>query len=290
MRRETAPLSGGRPAAAEEKKLLAPQGCVSPSGPSFVHGNTLVEQTNAEFARQDAAAKKCMEAPVVEPPPGPLAEGLSHRARGWLKHLWAKATAPHGPGTGDDWSVEGGGEPAEWWDKKSMAPMASFPRFDLHESTYALALMAERTPAWREAYVAILDGLVSRYITHWSAVDFLTQFGHDPDRSNYPARWKGTLVFEDHWGKYDTPGWTANGTSPGASGVEPDPIAAQAMLFFKGWLLLTMGIRAKVGGPAKWEAPWQMANVGGAFRDWTHSGVAKVLADQFNSNDGNGLH
>jgi len=50
--------------------------------------------------------------------------GAEQRIRGWLRHLWRKAT------TEDDWSMQGDG-PAEWWDKSSGPPMTSFQRFDL---------------------------------------------------------------------------------------------------------------------------------------------------------------
>jgi len=42
------------------------------------------------------------------------------------------------------------------------AAMTNFPRFDLQESAYAMALMADRTPAWREVYAEVLDGLLDR--------------------------------------------------------------------------------------------------------------------------------
>ena len=59
-------------------------------------------------------------------------------------------------------------------------------RFDLIDSTYAVALMADRTPAWREVYEQILDELIFRHTGWWAAEDWLTQIGHDPDRANYP--------------------------------------------------------------------------------------------------------
>jgi hypothetical protein len=148
--------------------------------------------------------------------------------------------------------------------------------------------MAARTPAWREVHLEILDGLISRYITHWGAVDWLTQFGHDAEQKKYPFPWKGSLVFPEKWGDYDCAGWVANGVGP--NGVEDDPIAAEAMLFFKGWLSLALGIRAKVGGKDKWDKPWQMANVGDKSSTWTHSKVADVLTKKFNNNGGAGLH
>jgi hypothetical protein len=69
---------------------------------------------------------------------------LNERVRGWLRHVWRKAMTP------DDWSSTG--EPNKWWDRYSTPPMLNFPRFDLSESTYPLALMADITPAWREIY------------------------------------------------------------------------------------------------------------------------------------------
>ena len=48
--------------------------------------------------------------------------------------------------------------------------MSSFQRFDLHEASYPLGLLAEKTPAWREVYANILDKLTERYITFWGAV------------------------------------------------------------------------------------------------------------------------
>ena len=80
---------------------------------------------------------------------------LNDRARGWLKHLWTKSTTP------DDWSSSG--EPHAWWDRYSSAPVQDFARFDLSESSYAVAAMAQVTPAWREVYAQILDGLVDRH-------------------------------------------------------------------------------------------------------------------------------
>ncbi|HET6472648.1 MAG TPA: hypothetical protein VFG38_12460, partial [Pseudomonadales bacterium] len=66
---------------------------------------------------------------------------LNARAQGWLKFVHRKATTP------DDWSSAG--QPRGWWDQYSTPPMTNFPRFDLADSTYAIALMADKTPAWR---------------------------------------------------------------------------------------------------------------------------------------------
>ena len=154
-------------------------------------------------------------------------DGLGPRARGWLRHIWDKATIA------DDWSSNG--DPLPWWDRSTTAPMCTFPRFDLSETSYALALMADRTPAWREGYTRIADELVGRYTTYWAAVDWLTFIGHDPHQDQYPPEW---LVWmpEHMRGRYDPPGWTANGVEPW--GLQPDPVGADGNLFFRGFFNL----------------------------------------------------
>ena len=195
---------------------------------------------------------------------------LNGRARGWLRHLWRKATTP------DDWSESG--DPHPWWDRKSVEPMLSFPRFDLSESTYAMLLMARRTPAWREAYTRILDELLRRHTTYWAAVDWLTQIGPDPDRARYPKRYK-RLIPKDLWGRYDVPGWTANGIEPW--GLQPDPIASDGFLFFRGFFNLMLGIRRAVSGDAAWERPFEMTGHGDRTFPWTHSRIATYLSEQW---------
>ena len=170
-----------------------------------------------------------------------------------------------------------------------------------------MALMADRTPAWREVYAETLDGLVQRYHTHWAAVDWLNQFGDDPDRGIYPSGWKGTLLPAQHFGDYNCPGWTANGTNPYPETedrlanpfmesldefIQPDPIGAEAMLFFKGWMLVNMGVYARVSGDTeKYEKPWQMAGVSDQVFEWTHSGVAEHLSGQWTARqEHGGLH
>lgn len=101
---------------------------------------------------------------------------LDDRAQGWLRYLHRKATTP------DDWDRTG--VPHPHWDDHSDPPMLCWHRFDLIDSTYAIALMADRTPAWREVYGRILDELIFRHTGWWAARDWLTQIGHDPDRAN----------------------------------------------------------------------------------------------------------
>ena len=196
---------------------------------------------------------------------------LNQRARGWLRHTWRKAT------TVDDWGRDG--KPHAWWDQYSTPPMLNFPRFDLSESSYPLALMAEATPAWREVYADILDRLIARHTTFWAAVDWLTQFGHDPKRGDYPEEWKGFLVPDHLWGKYDAPGWTANGIDPW--GLQPDPIGSDGNLFFRGFLNLMLAIHRYISGDDKWDQPFPVAGLENQTFDWTHPRIAGFLSDQW---------
>lgn len=268
------------------------------------HAHTLVMQSMGEAVKQGAAMQAigaALEAAgELEALPAYEADGeLNARAQGWLKHLHRKATTP------DDWSSSG--VPHPWWDRYTGGPMTNFPRFDLQESAYAMALMADRTPAWREVYAETLDGLVQRYHQHWAAVDWLNQFGDDPDRGIYPQGWKGSLLPAEQFGEYNCPGWTANGTNPYPDKeerlanpfsesceefIQPDPIAAEAMLFFKGWMLLNMGVYARVSGDTKkYEKPWLMAGVNDQMFEWTHSSAAEHLAGQWKGREEHGgLH
>ncbi len=195
---------------------------------------------------------------------------LKPEVRGWLRHLWRKAMTP------DDWSR--GGEPHPWWDRYSLAPMLSFPRFDLSESSYAFLLLTRKTPAWREVYTQILDELIRRHTTYWAAVDWLTQIGPDPDRARYPKAYK-RLIPKDLWGRYDAPGWTANGTEPW--GLQPDPIGSSGNLFFRGFFTLMLAIHRAVSGEATWDRPFEVAGLGDRTFAWTHRGIADYLSGQW---------
>jgi len=207
------------------------------------------------------------QAPALNAPhlnaPQLNAPQLNDRARGWLRFLWRKATTP------DDWSEHG--EPHPWWDRYSTPPMLDFPRFDLSESAYALGLMADATPAWREAYATILEKMVERHLTYWAAIDWITHIGPDPRRKDYPKEWVDTLIPKHLVGDYDTPGWCANGVEPW--GLQPDPIGAEGNLFFKGWLNLTMSLHRYVSGDDCWSRPFEVAGVEGTRFEWTQDSL-----------------
>ena len=210
------------------------------------------------------------EAPEVVTVPLSEPAALDDRSLGWLRYLHRKAT------TADDWDREG--RPHPHWDNITGAPMLSWHRFDLIDSSYAVALMADRTPAWREVYSEILDQLVTRHTSWWAASDWLTQFGSDPDRANYPEAWR-SIIPANAWGKYDVPGWTANGIEP--YGVQMDPIAADGMLFFKGFFGLLLGLHRYVSNDEQWNQPFEMIRDGEHSFTWTYSEISAHLANQW---------
>ena len=159
--------------------------------------------------------------------------------------------------------------------------MTSWHRFDLLESSSAVALMSDITPAWREVYSTILDELVSRHTTWWAASDWMTQFGDDPKRENYPERYRA-LIPKAHWGKYNVPGWTANGIEP--YGKQMDPIAADGNLFFKGFLNLLLSLHRYVSGDDKWDKPFTLISEPEHAFTWSHSSIAEYLAKQWRDN------
>jgi hypothetical protein len=203
---------------------------------------------------------------------------LDARAQGWLRYLYRKATTP------DDW--DHAGQPHPHWDDRSDPPMLCWHRFDLIDSTYALALMADRTPAWREVYARVLDELIFRHTGWWAARDWLTQIGHDPGRASYPDLYR-LLIPEHLWGEYDVPGWTANGTEPW--GLQMDPIGADGNLFFKGFFLVMLGLHLRTTGDERWNRPFDLVRDGENTFTWFHSAIAEHLHGQWQRNP-NGCH
>lgn len=216
----------------------------------------------------------------------------NERTKGWLRFLWQKAT------TADDWSYTGAEElpwgiqlqrgpidftvdgvgPHPWWDQYSTLPYLSYPRFDLSDSSYAVLLMADQTPAWREVYTRIMDELATRHTAYWAAIDWNTFIGPSPDRQNYPpqmmAGWPERLR-----GNYDFPGWVANGVEPW--GLQKDPIGADGNLFFRGWLNLVLSIYKYVSGDDKWEQPWMIAGYENEHFEWTQPRIVEHLHRQY---------
>jgi hypothetical protein len=194
----------------------------------------------------------------------------SDRCRGWLRYLFRKAT------TRDDWDKNG--RPHDHWDNTTNEPTGSWHRMDLRESSYAMGLMADTTPAWREVYGRILDELVVRFTGYWAAKDWLDQIGHDPRCQNYPEGWY-SLIPTHLRGEYDVPGWTANGVEPW--GLQMDPVAADGNLFFSGDFLIVLGLHLYVSAEEKWNTPFDMVRDDENTFTWTHTDIANHLASQW---------
>ena len=95
---------------------------------------------------------------------------------------------------------------------RHLSPMGAWHRFDLIDSSYTLGLMCDVTPAWREVYEKLLDGLLRRYIAYWGCIDWMETLGDDPDRDGYPESWYRHLIPEHLRGRYNAPGWCGKGT------------------------------------------------------------------------------
>jgi hypothetical protein len=215
-------------------------------------------------------------APAPEPPNN--FPQLNDRARGWLRFLHEKAT------TKDDWSSKG--KPLEWWDQYTAPGILSYPRFDLSESTYAVILMADQTPAWREVYSRIIDEFAGRYVTYWGAIDWMTQIGDDPARANYPPQ-VAFLLPPNLRGKYNRVGWVANGIEP--YGLSPDPLAADGNLFYRGWFNLIASAYDYISGDDKWRKPFKIVGYQDREFEWTQDRVVERLSRQWSERPA-GIH
>ena len=219
----------------------------------------------------------------------------NERTKGWMRFMWQKATTPDDWGYSEDierpwginlprgdidWTEDGNG-PHPWWDQYNAPPMLSYPRFDLTDSSYVIMMMADQTPAWREAYTRILDELATRHTSYWAAIDWNSFIGPSPDRANYgPSNAPGAQAWPERVrGNYDSPGWTANGVEPW--GLQPDPIGADGNLFFRGWLNLLLTIYKYVSGDDKWEKPWQIAGYENEKFEWTQPRIVEHLHRQY---------
>ncbi len=225
------------------------------------------EATAAQAISQAAAA--AAPSPLPEPAASPF-PAMNRRTLGWLRLLWEKAT------TQDDWSSNG--IPHPWWDRYTSPVVLSYGRFDLSFSSYGVLMMADQTPAWREAYTRITDEFAKRYPTYWGAVDWLTQIGDDPKRAKYPAQIMGTLP-PNLRGNYNRFGWTANGTEPW--GLQKDPIGADGYLFYRGWFHLLLGTYKYVSGDDKWARPFKVTGYGDEEFEWDHHRLATRLEEQY---------
>jgi hypothetical protein len=157
--------------------------------------------------------------------------------------------------------------------------MLNWHRFDAVDSSYAIALMSDVTPAWREVYSAILDRLVERITSYWGAIDWTQQVGPDPKRGKYPDAYFPTLIPAELRGKYNSPGWAANGVEPW--GFEPDPVKAAGAIYYKGFLSLTMGLHLYASGDRKYDDDFTIVNNGEHTFHYTHTRMNERISQQW---------
>jgi hypothetical protein len=138
--------------------------------------------------------------------------------------------------------------------------------------------MADVTPAWREVYTRIADELVGRYTTFWAASDWLSQIGHDPGQDRYPPEWLAYIP-EHLRGRYDAPGWCANGVEPWV--LQPDPIGSDGFVSFRGFLNLLLCVYAYVSGDDKWVRPFAVTGYQDRLFEWDHHRIVEFLHDQW---------
>ncbi|MEZ5408445.1 MAG: hypothetical protein R2761_10490 [Acidimicrobiales bacterium] len=149
---------------------------------------------------------------------------LSDRSVGWLRYLDGKAH------TADRWDRES--RPHPHWDGGGA---------DLLASACALGLVAERTPAWTERHVAVLDQLIQRHTAWWSLAP-----------------------------------WLGDGDE-----VPSDPVTGQATFGWAGSLLVLLGMRAALAADDPWNEPFLLVGEGGPDGSgfpWTHTGIARAVA------------
>ena len=199
--------------------------------------------SNQQAARFDEMLTPLYPAPVSSLHDTVLGyPALSEEAMGWLAYMNRKVELD---GT---WAKDG--KPHEAWDNVSGAPVQNLYRYDLTYGSFAVAMMAELTPAWREGYSKILSFLVDRYFEYWAFCDWVEEKGQDPGRLDYPEVMYKNLMPEGYAGRYSKPGWAANGIGP--YGYNPDPVYGNGManIMYKGYLNLSIGLYEYVSGDA----------------------------------------
>ena len=60
-----------------------------------------------------------------------------------------------------------------------------------------------------------------------------------------------------------------------------DPIAADGMLFYKGFFLVLLGLRSMIATDDRWNEPFKMIRDGEHTFEWTHTTIAAHLTNQW---------
>lgn len=201
---------------------------------------------------------------------------LSEEAIGWLAYMNRKVEF------GGVWSKDS--RPHESWDNLTGPPVGTQHRYDLTYATFALALMADATPAWREAYSKILGFMADRMLEYWSFWDWVENKGQDPNVGNYPEFFYKHLIPPGYAGRYPTPGWAANGLPPHE--YDPDPVrgAGVANMMYKGYLNLNVSIYEYVSGDDKYDQIFKVIYDDSLQFEYDHKRVTETIAKQWLAN------
>jgi hypothetical protein len=200
---------------------------------------------------------------------------LTDEAMGWLAYLDRKTTL------NESWAKDD--VPHEAWDDKTQPPIMPFHRYDLTYATYALGLMAENTPAWREQYGKILGYMSERFLEYHSMWDWIECSGPDPKRAEYPAE-TAFMFPEGYFGKYDMPGWAGNGIEPYQ--YDPDPVRGNGTcnLMYKGYLNLVLGFYNSITGDDKYDSDFKVRYDADTTYTYNHGSINELMANQMRAN------
>jgi hypothetical protein len=200
---------------------------------------------------------------------------LTDEALGWLAFLDRKTTF------NDSWFKDDNVHPS--WDNYTGAPIGVYHRYDLSYATYALGIMSENTPAWREEYGKILEYMADRFLEYWAMWDWIENSGPDPNRANYPAE-AAVLFPPGYMGKYDIPGWAGNGIEPYQ--YDPDPVRGNGAcnLMYKGYLNLVVSFFNYVTGDPKYDADFKVQYDKDTVYTYNHRSLNELIANQLRAN------
>jgi hypothetical protein len=180
-------------------------------------------------------------------------EGLGH-----LNYLHALLTQPVG-------SWEGF--------YRALSPSMNFAlRYQLAFSTYALAAMAQRTPAYRTPYVEAMRGAIEKML--------------------HVDTWGYWRVPQEEEAGIASAGHVAVLVSPhrrGPAGPPSDPIARDN-LQYSGHLSTMLGLYEKVSGDSRYDEPFTLSDPeSGVSYTYTHSAVAERIHAQQQRNSFGGV-
>jgi Linalool dehydratase/isomerase len=201
---------------------------------------------------------------------------LSDEAMGWLAHVHRKTRLP-GTWRRDETVHEA-------WDTRSFRPTMWYPRYELTWLTWGTGLMAETTPAWRDGYATVLGYASKRYTEYHALNEWIEQRGPDPQRGSYPAAMDRALPVGMK-GRYDLPGWAANGRAPFV--YDPDPLrgAGHFNLMYKGYMNYVHSMYRHVAGDASLERGYDVTYDATLSWHTTQRELNALLASQWKSHE-----